>query len=518
MFKKIIKSLLGLSLALILLLTGLLIWPLPDMPMHGLKGNFVVRGVSVVDVKSGSVLEDQNVLVVAGKIKALTSGSLFEGAGSVHEIEGSGKFLVPGLWDMHTHSLNISPQYTHPLMLANGITGVREMWGCMSEPDSFIACKGKLEQWDRSRQEGKSLSPRHIITSSFQVNGGSEVPESIPDFFKVRDQHEAEKLVEFYRGAGIDSIKTYSDLSMESYQLLASETRKQNMMLAGHRPVRVPLTALLEAGHRSVEHPRLFLFECYRGAAGYRDGDDPLGAYNTEFRASLVDQHDRDRCIDLMAKMSDSETWWTPTLQVLRMSAFASDAQFVEDPRLKYIPYVIRQGMWKGDIKRSATLAFDPSGRNVDMEMYELALQNVRQAYLAGVNLLAGTDAGDTYVFPGFSIHDELSELVRAGLAPAEALRIATIDAAVFSGRQKEFGSVEAGKVADMILLNANPLLDITHTQEIEALFFSGQYLDRAALNELLVFAEQQAGSIRTNLAILKGALSSPLIRVQLAD
>jgi imidazolonepropionase-like amidohydrolase len=131
---------------------------------------------------------------------------------------------------------------------------------------------------------------------------------------------------------------------------------------------------------------------------------------------------------------------------------------------------------------------------------------------------VAGTDSGDTYVFPGFAIHDELAELVRAGLTPTHALRSATIDAAQFSGKALDYGSIEAGKVADMILLNANPLTDIRSTGKIAGLFFNGQYHDRAALDELLAFAEEQAGSIRTNLQLLWGALRSPVVWAQAAD
>jgi imidazolonepropionase-like amidohydrolase len=145
-------------------------------------------------------------------------------------------------------------------------------------------------------------------------------------------------------------------------------------------------------------------------------------------------------------------------------------------------------------------------------------MDTVRQAHAAGVRFAAGTDAGDTYVFPGFAIHDELAELVRAGLSPADALRSATIDAARFSGKDRDFGSIEVGKVADMVLLDADPLTDIRGTGKIAGLFFNGQYLDRTALDELLAFAEAQAGSIRTNLQLLWGALRSPVVWAQAAD
>jgi hypothetical protein len=219
-----------------------------------------------------------------------------------------------------------------------------------------------------------------------------------------------------------------------------------------------------------------------------------------------------------MAAMAASDTWWTPTLQVLRMSALAGNREFREDPRQRYIPFIFWAGLWKWDADRAVAHASHASGRDVDAELYRLAMDNVRRAHDAGVKIVAGTDSGDTYVFPGFAIHEELAELVSAGLAPTDALRSATIDAARFSGKARDYGSIEAGKIADMILLDANPLIDIRSTQEIAGLFFNGQYLDRAALDELLAFAEDQAGSLRTNLQLLWGALRSPVVRAQAAD
>lgn len=419
---------------------------------------------------------------------------------------------------MHTHSLKISSQYHHPLFIANGVTGVREMWGCMSEPDSFLACIDDLDRWNRALRDKSGLSPRYVLLSSFQINDGDDVPERMPEFFRARDAQDARELVAFYVEAGADSLKTYSNLSPAAYRALADGAREHGLMLAGHRPLRISLEEMLAAGQDSVEHPRLFLFECYKGAAEYRALPDPLGAYTTEMRGRFVDEHDTERCTSLMDAMAKSETWWTPTLLVLKMSASAGDQAFRDDPRRKYIPYVFEKAMWIPDVNRAMENATDESGRNVNASMYQMALRHVGQAHMAGVKLLAGTDAGDTYVFPGFSIHDELVELVSAGLRPADALRSATIEAALFSGKESDFGSIDAGKVADMILLNADPLADIHNTQKIGGLFFNGQYFDRAALDQLLEFAEQQAGSIRTNLHLLWDVLNSPIARIQIVD
>jgi imidazolonepropionase-like amidohydrolase len=518
MRRKLLRAIAGFTGGLVLLLAALLMWPLPEIPMQGVAGDFLIRNVTVVDVEAGVLREKQNVVVIDGRIASVGTAKPAQAQASLVAIDGTGRYLMPGLWDMHIHSLKISSQYIHPLFIANGVTGVREMWGCMSEPDSFIACLDDLERWNEALRDKSGLSPRYVLQSSFQINGGEGVPDGMPDFFRARNAQEARELVAYYAEAGVDSLKTYSDLSAAAYHALADGAREHGIMLAGHRPVRVSLEEMLAAGQDSVEHPRLFLFECYEKAAAYRALPDPLGAYNTEMRADFIDRQDAERCASLIDAMAESDTWWTPTLQVLRMSALAADRGFRDDPRRKYIPYLLKAAMWMPDADRAAANSTDESGRNVDAAMYRMALQHVGQAHMVGVKILAGTDAGDTYVFPGFSIHDELVELVSAGLTPADALRSATVDAALFSGQENDFGSIDTGKVADMILLNADPLADIHNTRNIAGLFFNGQYFDRAALNQLLEFAGRQARSIRTNLHLLWDAVNSPIMRVQLAD
>ncbi|MEO8011446.1 MAG: amidohydrolase family protein [Dokdonella sp.] len=518
LIKKLLAIVAGLVIAHAIALVALLNWPLPEMPRPGVTGEFLVSNVTIVDVVNDRILPRRDVIVRNGRIDSIDENLPASGQRDLVVVDGSGKFLIPGLWDMHVHSLKISPQYTHPLSIANGITGVREMWGCPSLPDSFVACGDDIERWRAELRDHRHLAPRYIMRSSFAVNGEQGVPAAAPAFFNARNADEARALAAHHAGDGVDLVKTYTNVSVAAYDALAAEASKQGLLFAGHIPVRVSLEKVLAAGQHSVEHPRIFLFECYRGAADFRALPDPAAAYTIDLRTRFIDEHDPVRCAELMALMAASDTWWTPTLQVLRMSALAGNREFRDDPRRRYIPFILWAGLWQPDADHAAANASDASGRDVNSELYRLAMDNVRQAHDAGVRIVAGTDAGDTYVFPGFAIHDELAELVHAGLSPTDALRSATIDAARFTGKSREYGSIEAGKFADMILLDGNPLTDIRSTRKIAGLFFNGQYLDRAALDDLLVFAEDQAGSLHTNLQLLWGALRSPIVWAQAAD
>lgn len=518
MMKKVLIGVAAVAVLLVLLVVGLLAWPLSAIPRDGVAGNFLIRNVAVVDVGTGTILEGQDVVVRDGRITSVGSARQSRANDSLITIDGTGRYLMPGLWDMHTHSLKSSARFMHPLFIANGVTGVRDMSGCMSEPDSFLACIDDRRGWNDALRDRNGLSPRYVLQSSFKINGGREVPDGYPAFFRAGDAEEVRRLVSFYREAGADFLKTYSNLSPDAYRALADEARRQGLVLAGHRPLRVSIPDMLAAGQRSIEHPRLFLEECHPGAAAFRALQEPQQAYNAELRWKMVDEHDSARCAELISAMAASDTWWTPTLQVLQMSALAADSAFRADSRLKYIPYLLKRFMWMPDADRSAGQPEDETGRHLYATLYDMALGHVGQAHAAGVQILAGTDAGDTYVFPGFGIHDELVELVRAGLSPATALRAATLDAAVFAGMDNDFGSIAVGKAGDLILLDANPLDDVRHTQRIAGLFFNGEFFDRVALDNLLGFAEGHAGSVRSNLQLLWDGVRSPLLRVQAAD
>lgn len=516
--KTFFKSIGAFVLILLIALSIFVNVPLAKAPDGSTSKDIIVKNVNVVDVESGKIVPSQDVVIEDGIVSSIEATSGKGHPATLHVVDGRGKYLSPGLWDMHTHSFKVSPQIHHPLFIANGVLSVRDMSGCMSEDDNFWACIKDREAWNQATQSGTGLSPRYFLQSSYQTNGGSEVPEGFPSFFKANDVANIKQLVSFYKDSGADFIKAYSDLSPEAYSALAKEAAAQGLGIAGHQPWRVSLLEAIAARQQTIEHPRLFFVECFKGHEQFRSLSDPLSVYTIEFKTRLVDEQDPERCAEMFKKMANSDTFWTPTLTVLQLGAKASDRSFREDPRLRYIPTVTKVGIWQADADQSAKRATTPQGRPVNVELYALAMQNLAQAHDAGVKLLLGTDTGDSYVFPGFSLHDEMAEYVRAGISPRDVLRIATIDAAKFSRVERKFGSIAVGKAADMILLSANPYDDIHNIRKIDAVFYGGRYLDRSALDELLDFAEQQAGSIHLNVRILWDALSSPLMRVQLAD
>jgi hypothetical protein len=200
---------------------------------------------------------------------------------------------------------------------------------------------------------------------------------------------------------------------------------------------------------------------------------------------------DSKKCTALSAEFRANDTWQVPTLTVLRMWGRLDDRKLTSDPRLTYIDHKSRDG-W---LDRTM-----PQQRHWNSMMFQMARgifsideQMVANLYRAGVPLMAGTDAMNPYCFPGFSLHDELSLLVASGLTPLAALRAATLNPARFLGRTAELGSIEPGKTANLVLLRADPLVDIHNTTQIEAVWLRGQYFDRNALDSILEHAKQAA-------------------------
>jgi imidazolonepropionase-like amidohydrolase len=492
--------------------------PLQKAPLVGLEGDFAMSGINIVDTITGEISYDMTVLITQGRISDIVHTSEHTSHPGFENIIADGKYLLPGLWDMHTHSLKLSPQLHHPLFILSGVTSVRDMSGCMSEEDSYWACPQDRFRWEQQALNGTGISPRYPLQSSYQTNGGNEVPESFPDFFRLDSASDAQTLVEFYAANQVDFVKTYTELSSDQYDRLVAESARHQIGIAGHKPLRVSLEHALETGMDSIEHGRLFMFECFSGIEAFRQTDNPARNYNPQFMAKMMQDQDQTQCDSLMKTMASSSTSWVPTLTTLKMSAMARKLSFRQDSRLKYIPLIVQKLLWEPDINRASEQGYDQHGNFVHEEFYTAASLQVARAQDAGVDILAGTDNIDTYVFTGSSLHDELSMFVDAGLTPLEAIQSATINPARFAKLDGEFGSVAIGKHADLLLLNTNPLIDIGNTRDIYGVFLGGQFFDENALLKLDRYVADMANSYRTNIRFLYDILSSPLMRVQLAD
>ncbi|MEE4143372.1 MAG: hypothetical protein V2I26_01110, partial [Halieaceae bacterium] len=274
---------------LLALLVVALALPLPEPPLVGLRGSFALKDVNVVDVTSGELMSDVTILVEGGVIVALLPAAEYRPGRKDITVPGEGRYVIPSFWDMHTHSLKVSPQIHHPLFISNGVTAVRDLSGCLDRDDSFWACPDDRRRWNAEAAAGTRVSPRYVLQSSFQTNGGNEVPGDFPDFFRLDDAAAARALVEFYAGENLDFIKPYTELSLQQYDYLVHFASLMDMDIAGHKPLSVSLHHALASRQSSIEHGRLFLFECYADMEDFRALEDPIAGYDANLMRRMLE-------------------------------------------------------------------------------------------------------------------------------------------------------------------------------------------------------------------------------------
>ena len=451
------------------------------------EADLVITHVAVVDVERGRLLPDYAALIKGDRIITVAPTARVRFASTARVIDGTGKYLMPGLWDMHAHLGNSgNPLLIElPLFTAHGVTGIRVMGAPHDLPGL-----ARLRQLQTATATGTLIGPRVLAFATWAVNGEAGIPDTLPPFFKARTRDEGRALAQYFKQSGYDFIKIYTNVSRDGFLGLAEEARRINLPFAGHEPTSLSAIELSNAGQKSIEHSRIFLFNCFPGADSLQKG--LLRLTGTVLRRRMVDEYNGGTCGEVFRTFVRNGTYITPTHVTRRMDAFADDAAYRNDARMKYVPG--RQRMaWLADAGRM--VASDPSsaGRRAYMDLYRKGLSLTNDAYRAGVQIILGTDAGDSFVFPGSSVHDELGELVKAGLSPAEALRAATLTSATYFGRTADFGTVQAGRFADLVLLDANPLDDIGNSRRIRAVFQGGKSFDRAALDSMLTRAERAA-------------------------
>lgn len=460
---------------------------------------FAFVHVTVIDVERGQLLPDYTVVVSGNRITAVGANARTPAGARV--IDARGKVLIPGLWDMHTHSLD-RWEWSSLLNVANGVTGIRDPAAVKPVPE--------IVQLRRSVERGETLGPRFV--ASGRIIDGS--PKSRAAYVAIDSPAAMRAEVQQRQKAGLDFIKVYTRLSRDVFMAGVDESRRLGIPLVGHVPLAITAAEASDAGMRSIEHSYRHRMSCataeddirrlLRDAVSIREAGDDQRFVATEDSAFLLglNTYSPEKCRSLGERFARNGTWFVPTLvemQTRFRSEFPGTDEFERlfaDPRLRYVSPA-RVTQWRTTMATNmgeliGQFSYGPRGPDTVMAEREREVVNrlrmPADLQRGGTMLLAGTDVDNTFpfLFFGFSLHDELALLVKGGLTPLAALQSATINPARFLGREAELGTVTEGKLADLVLLDANPLESIGNTTRIAAVVQNGRYLSRAELDRLL--------------------------------
>ncbi|WP_417458167.1 amidohydrolase family protein [Kordiimonas sp.] len=513
-FLKFVAKGIGLLLFLAVVVFSLgVLWPLERPEPHQASKRLLIQNASVLDMETGALLPGYSILVEGGVIKAVDKYLAPEGA---EVVDASGLYAVPGMFDMHVHTMKMAPELMHPLFIASGVTAVRDMGGCIGIDDAWVACEGDKRAWTSAVNAGTLVAPRYDHVTGLAMDGGSEIPDEVSKSLGGMNADGARARVHHDKALGIDFLKTYTNLPRESYFALADEAKKEGMYLAGHLPFAVSASEAVDAGQRSFEHGFLFIWDCYPGTAALREEGDLYAMFTNEMRQKMIKGHDAQMCADLYARMAASGTAIVPTHTTRKLDAFALDPTYRSDARLKYTPKPLR-AIWLDDADGMARRA-GAGGQESYMGIYDFGIELTGEAHRAGVDVMLGTDAPDSFAFPGLGIHDEFAHLTRAGLSPIDALRAATTTPAKFLGLEGKAGTLTPGARADIVLLRADPLETVDALKEVETVVLAGAVYTREDLDGMLEAAEGNANSWSMWIKFAWQIIRSPIMLKQIGD
>lgn len=463
------------------LLAGLAAIAVPASAVGRATPTVAIEHVSVPGIGGSGSLRDATVVVTGGRIASVGPANRTRLARGTRRVDGRGKFLIPGLWDMHVHIFDHGSQAGRdnharyfPLFIANGVTGVRDMW---SDAQDIARVRG----WRQAIAAGSMVGP-HIVAASPIFDG---VPVTYRGSLPVSTPEEGRAGVGAAKAAGSEFIKVYNRLPRAAYFAIADEAHRQGLPFAGHIPYAIHATEAATAGQASAEHLTGMAVAC----SSAEDRLFPLG--EPQDRASfqlMVASFDGPKCRRVARVFASKGAWHDPTLTVLRPSYRLSHADAV-DPRLKFASRADREE-WAG--VDANLMRRDPVLLGGVYRIYQAIL---RALDAEGVGLLAGTDVGNPHIFAGSSLHDELALMVEAGLSPERALAAATINPARYLHRKASLGRVERGKLADLVLLDGDPTRDIANVRRIAGVFSNGRDFDRGALDGMIEDAARVAAT-----------------------
>ena len=460
----------------------------------------ILTAVTIIDVRTGAATPNQDVVIVDGRIAQIVPTSQ-DGRSGATVIDTHGQFLIPGLLEMHAHPLDRRDSAAYlSLMLANGITGVRQMQGSTDLLAQRRA--GKLIFPDPT--PAILAIPGSILTPANAANPGMAVAT-----------------IDAQKAAGADFIKVIA-VNAATFSAAQAEATKVGLPFVGHVPEGVDILAASKAGMRSIEHLGAgdgLMVACSSEESSLKQEIAKLPVlkgppfkipYLEEFMAwrmkrMLVnpvissDPSDVDRIARAAASFSEevctqaadvfvaNGTWVVPTLIRLRTMELGDLPEFAENPDLKFVSADTLE-LWR-DVAKDFTAKVPPASKAAFALAYATQLRLVKLLHDRGVKMMAGSDTGGGWLVPGFAFHRELDELARAGLTPLDILQMATLNGAEFLGRTATMGSIDVGKNADLVLLDANPVESVKNLHQIRGVVRAGRYYSRADLDSLMAAA-----------------------------
>lgn len=455
--------------------------------------------VTIVDPALDAPISDATIVIEGERIAAVGRRLAIAIPRGARVIDGRNLFVIPGLWDMHTHmaqplapgvELEVNASYFFPLLIAHGVTGVRDMAGDIST----------LRRWRGEIASGTRVGP-HLVYTGEKLGKGPVVPGAP---FPVRTVADIQKSVRALWDSGAAFVKL-DDIEPQLFPVLTREAWTYNLRVAGHVEAHLSVREMARAGLRSVEHLDGMLLATNRGEDSLRRAlvQNREGGLLHRILvrlgvrkaipypdALLVAGYSSTRADSLFDLFRETGTWQCPTLRLLGALYHQTD------PNLRLAPdsLLLRSvpSPWNG----FATAPFDSA--HPLAAVYPRMQEMVRAMAKRHVGILAGTDTPGLYAVPGRSLHEELGLLVAAGLTPREALRSATTGAADFLEARDSLGTIRSGAFADLVVLETDPLANIANTQRIKSVFARGRYFDRAALDQLIAEGARAAQRVRS--------------------
>jgi len=436
----------------------------------------LIQHANVIDVNTGEVSGEMSIGIRNDSIVYLGNGN--SNFSVSQTIDATGKYVIPGLWDMHVHfrggdELIGENKNLLPLFVANGITGVREAGGDMTT---------EIFKWRAEMENGSLIGPM-IYTSGPKLDGPRATwAGSIP----VVTKEDAVIAIDSLEQMNVDFIKLYdSRVTREAYIWILEEAERRGIRTSGHMPFTVMLEEAVTAGLGSVEH----LYYILKGSSTEEQHvtDDNINRKASFWGSmtTLMDSYSEEQAQKAFKMLVDNDTYVTPTMHIGNTLSYLDRDDHSNDEYLNYIGEGIIE-TYQGRIRSAARASEEFIAMR---HRLNTAFKNlVPKMSAAGVSLLAGSDSGasNSYTYQGISLHQELAALVDAGLSPIEALKAATINGAKFLRVEDFYGTLAVGKSGDVLVLDANPLEDITNTQKINTLVMKSKTYSSADLKAML--------------------------------